>query len=378
MFRPSGAYRAVNCTGSPQAAQRYPDTGEKAEAEEGTAAHEVAERILSSPNPPSVGTTTSNGVVVTGEMIKAVQVYVDDVKKIYNENPGCQFHLEEKITIRRVSNWYEGTPDAWLFNPNTWTVVLWDYKHGFKHVPVFENWQFISYAIGIVSKVATDLKLPLSQVDQALTVEFRVVQPRSFSSEGTIRTHRIVAHELRPYANRLQTAYEEASGKNPRTKAGPWCENCPARHSCATLRNAVYSIIDGVQALELNELEPDEISTELQLLERGKDLLDARLEGLLAEALGKLQAGAHIPGYGVGFGRGSVKWIKPVDELLPVFDLLGVGDKVRKPQEIITPTQAKQFIDPSVINLYSRKFDGAARVVRAKDTVSNKIFGAKS
>ena len=76
----SGSARWINCPGSVLAEEGAPNTS-SIYAEEGTAAHELAERCLSSgKDAESYSNEIINGFVVDKEMMDNVQQYLDYVR----------------------------------------------------------------------------------------------------------------------------------------------------------------------------------------------------------------------------------------------------------------------------------------------------------
>ena len=169
---PSSAARRVACPGSRKLEALYPST-ERSEAElEGEAAHLVAKIALEIMDVP----TDIPGVVITQDMADGAKLYMDHVYGI-----ACETHLniEERIDIPRIHPLAWGTPDCWMYSNHE--LHIWDYKFGFGFVEVFENWQLIAYAAGILDR----LKVNGIQ-DQYITVYMHIVQPRSFHRDGPI------------------------------------------------------------------------------------------------------------------------------------------------------------------------------------------------
>ena len=87
-------------------------------AEEGTRAHELAETILSH--------RLYN--IEDQEMYDAVIVYVNYITELQK---GCScYGIEEKFDLNAIFPGLFGTCDSWVFNSETSTLHVIDYKHG--------------------------------------------------------------------------------------------------------------------------------------------------------------------------------------------------------------------------------------------------------
>lgn len=372
---PSAAHRWVNCPGSVQAEQQYPDV-ETEESREGTAAHEIGAELIQRAARGGAwewsdfeGKSATNGEVFTEEMYDSAVVYAEDVQSRMSEVNCSDLVVEQPVVIPRVHDLNWGTPDCRLVVPHQMLLIVWDFKHGHDPVEVFENWQVIDYAIGALDELTGMNGL----VDQEFTVEMRVVQPRAFHPEGTCRSWRVKGSDLRGFANQLHHSACVSQQENPPTKAGDWCKHCTASKGCLTLQKNAAAITDRVQTLQLHDLTPEHAAVEIAYLRRAKTLLTERLEGLETEIMEQIRKGAKVPGFTIGYGRGSVKWNKPDAEVIALGDLLGVD--LRKPEKPITPTQAKKLnVDGAVINSYSEKHSGSARIVTDSETMAARIF----
>lgn len=377
VLSPSAAHRWVNCPGSVKAEQQYPDV-ETDDSREGTAAHWVAEQSLSSYKTNTgivmssqlIGKTAPNGVIITDELADSAQVYVSDVLKVAQDGGYLQsMELEKLVMMPRVHDLNWGTSDCIIHAVDAAKLIVWDFKHGHDPVECYENWQLIDYTIGAIDQITGGDGI----ADQHLTVEMRVVQPRAFHPEGTCRSWTVIASDLRGYANQLHTAALESQSNDPPTKSGNWCKHCKASKGCATLQKDAAAITDRVQVLQLNDLTSESAAVEVTYLRRAKVLLSERLDALETEMLEQIRNGVTIPGYTIGYGRGSLKWDKPDSEVIALGDLIGVD--FRKPEAPITPTQAKKLnVDGAVINSYSKQHSGAAKLTTDGDTIAARIF----
>ena len=358
ILAPSAAARWVKCPASVRLSQQYPDAENEA-ALEGTAAHWAAQRVLLGKPYPTGG---YNGVpVATEEMQDAVTLYVDAVKAA----PGGSRYYEHKIEASGVHPSCWGTADAVVFDGPADTVRIVDFKYGHGVVDAFENWQLLTYAAGLMG------------FSDTASYELIVVQPRNYAPGGPVRRWLISTGELRAYARTLQGAATEAMGNNPDTNVGPHCKHCPARHACKALQRAALDAVDMSADSTPVDLPLPALSTELALLVRARDQLDARITGLEAQAMQALQAGKPLPHWQIDHPPGRQDWVKPVEEVLALGGLFAL-DLAKAPVPI-TPAQAvKKGIPEALVATYAARKTGAAKLVPINTTAARRAFGASS
>ena len=367
-LKPSGAPRWGICAGAVTLEERFPQTERSEPAEEGKASHWVAESVLSISAAlvgQFVGRMAPNGVIITESMTVAAQEYVEDVGGI---TPLVDAQLETRVEIPRINPECWGTSDCWAFNPSTLTLTVWDYKYGWGIVEAYEGWQVICYAVGLV-----DMLVARGIREEAITVDMRIVQPRPYHSLGPIRSWKVNAVELRPYANTLHNQAAEALGPNPSTRAGEHCKDCTARHACPTLQRAALAAMDITGQAVPHALDPDALGSELILLQAAYDAIKNRLTGYEAQALGLLKSGKGVPGWSIEPGKGNVTWSKPVGEVIALGSLY--GKNLKKPDAAITPGQAKkEGIPAELIDAYSTTPTRGLKLVRDNGNKAKQIF----
>lgn len=341
---------------------------------EGTASHWVAERIISRHKEPTAGTVAPNGVFLSQEMIEGAKVYANDVlatvKHYEQSEKSLTLVVEAPVKVPRIhAEHCYGTPDAYLYIPGKKRLIVWDYKFGHKEVEVVENDQLIVYAAGILDSVQVS--------DLEAVVEFRVVQPRCFTAEGPIRKWAFAAHEMRGHVNQLQDAATRALQPNPPTLSGSHCEFCPGRHACQTARRAAMASVDYAGVSMIEPVTPEAVSFELDLLERAKEAIDARLTAMRAQAEQFLRSNKSVPGYGLQDTKGRRRW-KPEYTLDMLKSLGAMYNLSIVKEEPITPTQAKAAgIDDAVIAAYSEVPSNGVKLVKQDPNRIIRILGEK-
>lgn len=362
---PSSASQWVVCPGSVPMQALFPET-EGEEAREGDACHWLAaEALHGRVGTRPVGMTAANGVIITEEHYEAAVVYVKTVRGFA---PGpCALYIEHPITIPRVHEQCYGTPDAFFYDAGTATLHLPDLKFGFGIVDVFENWQLICYAVGVLDFLQLD--------DQKTRVKFYIVQPRGFHREGPVRTWEVLASDLRPYANKLAHA-AQAAMLTPQCVSSVQCRYCSARHACPSAQQAAMYSVDYVGQPTPEALDAVALAIELRTLRRASEAINYRLTGLEAQAEAMINAGQLVPGFTLQHGTGRATWNKPAAEVFALGDLLGV--KLQKDPEPVSPAEArKRGLDETLLNAYTFKPSTGVKLIPNDKTVASRVFGTK-
>jgi hypothetical protein len=314
------------------------------------------------------GAEAPNGVLITEEMVDGAEMYVRDVLAVCQKDGLlASMKVEHRVKIERVHplNW--GTADCVIWTPGR--LIVWDFKFGRRAVENHRNWQLMEYAIGALDEVTGGNGMD----DQEIVIEMRIVQPRAFHVDGPCRDWKLKGDTLRGYANILSHPAGQSQLDDPPCKAGDHCRDCTASRGCVTLQQAAAGVTDRVETLQLHDLSPQDTAIELRYLRKAQTLLKERLDALESQSLEQSLAGTTIPGFGIGWGRGSTKWIGTDAEVIAMGDLMEVD--LRKPEAVCTPTQAKKKnLDEAVINSYSRRYKGSACLVEDDKTIAGRVF----
>lgn len=373
----ANAFRWAACHGSVLLQAMYPSPpGERSEsAEEGKTFHALGARILRSmsardePLPYEhdiVGTITDNGVMIDTEMYHCARDYATDVFKYCNQYGLLRsINVEGRVELGHIYPGMYGFPDCWIFNADIGELVVWEAKYGHQFVPAFENWQLIEYASGILAQLGVP--------DEYVTLRLKVYQPRSHHRDGPAREWVIEGSTLRGYVNQLSLAAHEALGANPKCVPGPHCHGC-STHACEALTQTGYAVMDHFStAMSGSLLTGNNLGLEYRLLERAQDMLKARMTGIKEQVTAELRNGSIIPAITLQPTRADLKWIKPVEEVTMLGDMMGVD--LRKPQELITPTQATKLgIDTVVISEYAKRTSSGVKLVIDDGTKARQAF----
>lgn len=375
---PSSASRWVVCPGSARMEAAHPEAGDKPEAADGTAAHWCAQQMHDGWAPSLLLTDgkTETGHPIDAEMVEAAELYYGDIKATLAAHglPVSAAILEQRVRIGRVHptlNW--GTPDAraWVtLNPAQRILYVWDFKYGHKFVDVYENWQLVDYAAGILEEAG------VPEDDTTTQIVFRIVQPRSYHRDGPVREWRTTPAELRALVWRLHMAAEDATSPTAECKPAPdACENCTARHACEALQRAAYRGMDLAAQAQAEALSPAALGLELRYLTDAAKLMEARITGLQAQAESVIRSGARVPHWGMEPAGSRVKWTKSASEVLALGAMMGLD--LAKPTEPITPTQAKaKGLPAALLGAYSAAPPGAMRLTIDDGSDARKVFAS--
>lgn len=360
-IQPSALALTVACNASVQLQNTIPEQPDTEEEAEGKAAHLVA-MWAAQGKLFDVGTKfkcEGRDWVVDIDMYNGAKLYARTI------GPDCR--LEDSVKCSRIHPtqcW--GTPDAWKASTPA-RIRVGDYKYGHRYVEVFENFQLIAYAAGVLERLNLD--------DTKVEVELILVQPRSYHRDGPVRSWIVPAVELRALVNIARGAAERALLPNPTATTGLHCIDCRARHVCATLKQATNNIIDYSGTAELAPLDPMAMGSELRILDAALQRLTARRTGLAVMVEATLRAGQRVPHYELRPGQSRLKWLTNTtpEQIAMLGDLFNV--KTRKPLETITPRQAIDAgIDEKVVLEYADR-PAPAMVMKPVDTTAaNKVF----
>ena len=353
----SSAYRWMSCPASVALCAKAPKPKASSFANEGTAAHELAEMSIRNLKMPKhfVGqyiTVAGEAFEVTQEMADYVAVYVKEIlliaSKKYNPNIRDGVRVETKFNldwIGRKGMW--GTCDASIADTANRKLYILDLKYGAGQ-PVYaeNNLQLQYYALGV---------LGLEGVDKFDTVRLSIVQPRC--EESGVTHWEIPISELLSFRDNVLIPAVDATSSpdaeyHPSEKACKWCAGrciCPALgHGIAEAMNTSLAV--PVQKIELPEpesLTDEQIRRVMELMPLVKPFFDSVAEYALSRALN----GDIIEGYKLVQGRrGNRAW---ADESVVENLFSDLGDDLYE-KKLLSPAKlekivGKEAIDPLVV-----------------------------
>jgi hypothetical protein len=262
-------------------------------------------------------------------------------------------------------------PDCYIWDDVNGVLDIWDFKFGRRVVEVFENWQLILYALGIINNLEMT-----GYEDQHVRVRMRIYQPFASHVDGSSRVWECQASDLRTYANLLIEGAKASLADNPTTTPGAsQCTYCTARRGCESLQRSNYNIMDYIDNAVPYEMKGLNLSSEYNLLKHFESILKARLSGIEEQVLHDIKHGEIVHGLGVTQGYGRKTWRKDIDqeEVIMMGDIMGVD--LRKPRELDTPAKClSKGVDVSVIDAYSLRPSTKMKIVKNDETKARNVF----
>jgi hypothetical protein len=364
---PSSAARRVICPGS-RALEALCPQEESPASIEGTLAHYYATRELQSRLgcnlPPAIADEA------TQEMLDGANEFANDVMRVLQTTDSSDdVHIEEAVDISNINEQCWGTPDCWYYNSKARVLNIWDYKFGHSFVEVFENWQLIEYSAGILQKLGLN-----GYHDQYVTVNFIIVQPRSYHRDGSIRHWTVKASDLRGYFNILEVTERASLTDNANCNPSSQCRDCSARHLCPALQEAALSAIDISMTNTPHDLPAKALGNELRYSQHALALLKARTEALEEQALAMIKRGNNVPFFTVEETQSREKWKIPADDVVALGTIF--DKNLTKSVDVATPKQAiKLGIDATIVRSYSITERTGVKLVPENNVKIKKMFG---
>jgi hypothetical protein len=340
----SGAERWLNCPGSVAAEVGLPDKG-SAFADEGSAAHELAEMVLTrkiryASDWFGLSLPDHNAIVADEVMCSYVQEYIDFVESL----PGELFP-EIRVDFSHIVPDGFGTSDVVILDLPNRTLRIVDLKYG-KGIKVDaeNNPQLKLYALGALEHFA--FMFDISEIDKVFVA---IHQPRlQHISEYTYQTHELV--EWGEWCSHM--AREALKPDARRVPGEKQCQWCKAKATCPALREYTESVLRmGFDDLSVNdgEIVVPKLSKEwLRKIMDAAPLIRNWLDSVEDHIREQLETGETFPGYKMVEGRSNRDWVdydRAEKELIA-----RIGDKAHT-RKLISPAQAEKVIGKKDIHL---------------------------
>lgn len=294
---PSAADRWIHCPGSIRLAEQCPAAESSAYADEGTAAHYLAElKVRCGIEQVSQEFDAArSSEYYCGEMEEATEYYADRVSEIYEaalqRDPSAELMAEQHFSLEDWIPGGFGTADAVIIGGGVIEVVDLKYGKGVR-VDAIGNPQLRLYGLG-----AAVLFGDIYDLD---TVRMTIIQPRL----DHVSTEEMPLLDLFKWAETVvKPAAEQAAGKDAPTECGDWCRWCPAKAVCRTRAEKQLELA-AYEFRKPDLLEPDEIGDIL----RRADELQKWAADVQGYALEQALAGEHFDGWKLVEGRSVRKY----------------------------------------------------------------------
>lgn len=313
MLQASQADRWMNCALS---AQQEPDRPEQQgdAAREGTCAAWVAEMVIEGDAGSAedmLNKTHENGWQVDPDMVRHVDTYLRVVNQFGTRAE--QDYGNSAATCRI---------DAMRYDQDRDLLYIWDFKYGYGHVDVRENWQLL------VEFFLTGIRPEM--------VQLAIVQPRGLHKGGAYRKWVLSKAEYTPYLDRIAARIEELTAGASDAVPGPHCKSCPLAAGCEALSDTVYRMMDEVATSRVYETpSPQQLADELDWLTSFETMFKARLGAVQAEAEARLKTGGFVPGYVLEQRHGKRAFTVGADAIRMLTGIDPTDPKLCTPAELI-------------------------------------------
>lgn len=360
----SGAPGWMRCHGKLAMEKPFPNTS-SAYADEGTAAHEVAQMCLEQNQDASAfagrvitvargegAQKTERKFTVNEEMVENVQKYVDIVRGL-----GGELMVEQRVDFSRwigVDDSF-GTSDAVIVWPEQQEIAVVDLKFG-RGVAVSaeENEQAQLYACGTL-----DLLSLAYDVEDDWQVRLMIVQPRI----GNVSEWTLTVGQLKDFAARASVSARHAihqyDGKaEPKLTPGEkQCRFCRAKAVCPALAAEVRGVVTAdATADDFDDLtvaddeaiaaQPDD---QLAAAMSKIDLVEQWCKAVRAETERRLLAGAEVPGFKLVQGRRGARAWANKDEAEAALKAMRLKVEQMYDMSLVSPTTAEKLAKAGAI-----------------------------
>jgi hypothetical protein len=354
-YSPSSAEKWVNCPGYIDLLEKvttlYGSEQSSEAADEGTAAHELAAKILSARNP----TRALREMCQDVETQSALELYIDTVEyeldKYFSPDTGAGAQLHVEIPMK-LTEFLGGTADCVIVHPNG--VVIVDLKYGKQVFVSEESLQLQIYGYLAAKHFNLDLK------DNDFIVELIVVQPRCKKSDTLVRRRKIGMADLISETEKLLPA--GAFGKDAPSEnvynAGEHCQWCYAKPLCPAKKEVFMKALEAGKDME----NPTNL----------KFILDnaAEMQSIIKKAYSLAVRGLETGGVKAEeLGRGLQRklsnrvWTHPAEKLAPLLRRHGMPKDKVWTSKIVSPAQAEKYVDGKWLSKYTDRKEGGFALV---------------
>jgi hypothetical protein len=337
-FAPSASDKWINCPGYINLVKNVLDvfgSEESSEAAaEGTAAHEVAEKILRARNP----TRALRAYGCDPELKLALEYYIDMVEDILDEKEKAGLHPELHIEkSMKLCDDLGGTADCVIVHDQGLVVI--DYKHGRGVYVAPESSQLKIY--GYMAANAFILRSKPFHPDSI--IELYIVQPR-FRDRDVERV-RCAEYNLPEFMDEMKETIEEAMSNAENATnyvGGKHCIFCAAKPFCPRKKEVILKVLEAGKDLEVEE--------NLKFILDNAKELQGIIKQAGAYAIRGLENGSVNPeaigrGLKKRYGYRAYDHPKGPEAMAPLLRRHGVDKNLIWVRKIISVAQAEKLVD---------------------------------
>lgn len=339
---PSSSSRWLNCTGSVKAEAGYKNYSNKA-ASKGTAMHEVADRCLKTGDDAvSFINSIIEGVLITDDMSRTVDSYLDYVRAFENEH--TELSAEQRVDFNHLVQDGFGTLDAAVIDYDKRVCNIFDLKTGRIFVDAANNTQGQLYALGLLNE--------LEFLDVVDTFVIHIVQPPS----SNYSSWEISVDDLKVFGQYVEQQAKIALSDNaPRTPSETACMWCKASADCPALFEHTQAAIGA----DFDDLDADVLSQEQKrLVLDNKVLIERFIQAIQDDVERTLLDGGKFDGYKLIEGKANRKYTDTAESFLTE----KLGDNAYK-KTLISLTAAEKLIGKDELSEHLYKPQGKPKLV---------------
>jgi hypothetical protein len=288
---------------------------------EGDAVHWFVEQVWRGHSSAEelVGSKAPNGVRITEEMATYSERYLNDIRG--------KGYIEVDTSHGTANYQINGRADHAMVELNT--LIVSDFKYGWKIVEPKMNWTLISHAVAFLGAYGHTFSEAITKV------AFRIYQPRPFHAEGQVREWVIDYHEFMKLVRELDGVLSQPSDE---CKTSSHCYRCPSLSLCKSAQIATMNSIDVAYKAFDSKLDNQSLQFMLDEIARASEMLEQSQKAYIDVALHKLKVGEVIPNYTAQKTYANAKW---KEETTPdLLQILTGADYSKK--ELLSPAQAKK------------------------------------
>lgn len=351
--------RLMGCNGSRLTGGSTPPVKDDTVKDEGNAAHWVVEQVCN--NGISVeeliDRKAPNGVYITIDMVEHLDMYLTNATVL---EQGEQSFVEID-TSHNSNNWQiNGQADNIIYNPANFKLQVNDFKYGWGAVDPEMNWTLISHALGFWFR---NVGMRISEIT------FTIYQPRPYHPEGTVRSWTINSEKLIELSHLMNNTLNNLTDQ---LNTGKHCSHCPAMTTCPAYRLAEMNCIEASEKAFDDKLSNDELSFELDRLDRVQQIIKDMVKAYKEETEYRLKKGEIIKDYSLETGLTNRKWSKNVSaEMMLAY----TGKDITK-KDLITPKQAEVLgVSKEIVASLTERNNTGVKLVRMNaNAKANKLF----
>jgi len=353
----SASDRWMNCPGSVRLIELCPEQESSEFADEGSAAHALAERCLTEGADAwmYVGQTfEGNGrvFVADADMATHVQVYLDYVR---NAAGDADLVVEHRIENAELGESFGGTADAYChrIKDGGGFLHVFDFKYGAGVAVAAEgNTQMMYYAFGVLKNLGV-------AKGASLHVGMTIVRPRTPVGDPVQEVWTTSDAILDWAETELLPAMAAVDCKDAPLQLGDHCRFCPARIVCPKMRENFDAVATGETSL-VSLLEGDALAEAYGRIEAAKMYIRAVEDECLKRAL----AGDAVPGTKLVAGRSERKWKDGAETILAAT----LGDKAYSEPSLKSPAQIEKEVGgKALVAEWAFKAEGRPSLAAADD-----------